>query len=98
MPFCLEDRRVRGERAGLFISVGELARLDLARFDIRLIERIDADDGSGDGGRDLEAEELLGNQICRGEPDAHDGLTGALQRRHGLVLGRRPGARRRADK
>ena len=61
----LEDRRFRAERAGFLIGVGQLARCDLARFDVRLVERIDADDRSGDRGCDLEAEEFLGEHVRR---------------------------------
>ena len=98
MPFCLNTGVVGGERAGLLVRVGQLARRDLARLDVGLVERIDADHRAGDGGRDLEAEEFLREMSAAREADAHHRLAGALERVDRLVLRGVGAARRRADR
>src|ERR1700730_4323517 len=45
-----EQRRLRRQFAGFLIGSGELTRLVLARLDVRLVEWIDANDRSRDGG------------------------------------------------
>src|SRR5260221_13242404 len=81
-----EDRLLFRQRAGLFISRRQLACLDLAGLDIGLIERVDTDDRAGDRGGDLPAKELLAELVTVFERDAHDRLTGALQRIDGAIL------------
>ncbi len=50
----LQKRRFGRQRPGILVRGGKLARLILARLDIRLVERIDAQDGAGNGGGDLQ--------------------------------------------
>ena len=69
-----KNRLLRRQRAGFLKRRGQFARLDLARLDVGLIERIDAEDRAGNRGRDLEAEEFLADDgrstSCRcGPPD-----------------------------
>src|SRR5207302_4530419 len=54
-----EYRRLRRQGAAFVDRVGEVARRDLARLDVRLIERIDAEDRAGNRGRHFPTEELL---------------------------------------
>src|SRR5580692_8793592 len=62
--------------AVMFILIGELSRFDLAGFDIRLIERIDADDGACDSDSDFAQEEKLAELIDIVECEPDDGLSG----------------------
>ena len=78
-PLAREDRRFCGQRSASFVLGGQLPRGDLARFDVGLIERVDAEDRSGDGRRDLPAEELLAEVVQVVERDAHDRMTGPLE-------------------
>src|SRR5262249_40027961 len=55
------------------------ARPLLARLDIRLVERIDPDDGARGSYRKLEAEELLRDVVWRLQHDAHNRMSGLLQ-------------------
>ena len=72
-------RRFARQRAGLLVGGGQFAGLDLAGFDVGLIERIDADHRAGDGGGDLEAEKFLA-EMGRGIlHDANDRMAGLLQ-------------------
>ena len=54
-----EHRRLCRQAMRLLVILGQRARLVLARLDVRLVERIDADDRAGHRGRDLPAEEFL---------------------------------------
>src|SRR5216683_1191686 len=85
-PVGGEDRLFRPQPAALLVLVGELAGLDLAGLDIGLVERTEANDGAGDGGGDLPAEEFLAELAGIREGDADDRLAGALQRVDGAVL------------
>src|SRR5215831_12366934 len=85
---------LRGERR--LVVIGERARRDLARLDVRLIERIDAEDGARDGRRDLPAKELGAELVGVVDAEPYDRLTGALERRHRVVL-RRIGGRGQTD-
>ena len=86
--FAGKRRRLGRQRAGLLERGRQFAGLDLAGFDVGLIERIDADDRAGDGSRDLEAEEFLADMFGRFQLDAHHRMAGRLQRRElGLVSG-----------
>src|SRR5262249_38892821 len=53
--------RLARQRAGFFEGARQFAGLDLARFHIGLIERIDAQNRSGGRGRNFEAEKFLDN-------------------------------------
>ena len=76
------------QRAGLLERRGQFAGLDFARFDVGLIERIDAEHRAGDRGRDLEAEKFLADMLDRFLRDADHGMAGLLQRRElALMLG-----------
>ena len=84
---CRQHRLLGGQRAGLLEGGRQLAGLHLARFDVGLIERIDADDRARDGGRDLEAEEFLADMLGGFLHDADDRVSGRFQRRQlGLVF------------
>ena len=61
---ALEERRLRRERAGLLVFVGQRARGDLAGFDVRLVERVDAEDRARNRRRNLPAEELGRQVVC----------------------------------
>ena len=74
------------QRARLFIGRGQLARLDLARLDIGLVERIDADDRAGDRGRHLPAEKLLAELQRSRDRDAHNRVPGRFERRDRPLL------------
>ena len=54
-----EKRRFRRQRSGLFVLVGQLPRFDFAGFHVRLIERVDPDDGARHGGGNFPAEKFL---------------------------------------
>jgi hypothetical protein len=75
------DRRFRRQRAGFLESGGQFARLDLARFDVGLIERIDPEHRSGDRGGDFEAKKFLADILDRLLHDANDRVAGFFQRR-----------------
>ena len=83
-----EHRRLLGQAMRLLVFVGQRARLVLARLDIRLIERVDADDRAGHGGGDLPAEEFLADMPDILDADARDRMAGLLQRLHRLALRR----------
>src|SRR5258708_5531327 len=55
----LENRILSRKGTGLFVFAGQLTGLDLAGFDVGLIERVDADNRTNHGGRDLPPEEFL---------------------------------------
>src|SRR5579863_8291126 len=81
-----EDGSFRGKRAVLFVLGGELARGDLAGFNVRLVERIDADDRTSDGGSDFPAQHFLAQLINVRHGDANYRLARLLERRYGGVL------------
>ena len=83
-----EDRCLGRQGSGLFVRVGQLPRCDLAGFHVRLIEGIDAEDGTGHGRRELPAEELLAEVVGIVERNPHDRMPGSLQRLNRCVLGR----------
>ena len=68
------------------IVVGQRARLVLARLDIRLVERIDADDRAGHRSGDLPAEEFLADVPDILHADPRHRMACLLQRRHRLAL------------
>ena len=80
-------RRFRWQRAGFFESGGQLAGLDLGGFDIRLVERIDAEDGACHSSRDLEPKEFLADVVDRFHDDANDRMSGLFQRGELVVVG-----------
>src|SRR5207237_10239006 len=82
----LEERVLLRQRPAFLIGRGQRARLLFARFDIRLVERVDADDSAGDRGRDLEAEKLLTDGIVVGNIDANNRMSGGFDRADRLVL------------
>ena len=86
--FAGKRRRLGRQRAGLLVRGRQFAGFALARFDVGLIERIDADDRAGDGSRDLEAEKFLADMFGQFQLDAHHRMAGRLQlRKLGLVSG-----------
>ena len=84
----LEDRRLGRKHPGLLERGGQLARRDLARLHVRLIERIDADDRAGHRRGHLPAEEFLADVVDVGDRDAHHRMSRALQCVDGGVLRR----------
>src|SRR5262245_32578913 len=85
-PLAFEERCLGGKRARLFVLAGQRFRRDLARFDIGLVEWIDAKHGAGDCGRDLPAHELFGEVVLGGDANGDDRFAGSLERRDGGVL------------
>src|SRR5205823_3591291 len=83
---ALENRSLRRQRSALFIFAGQLARRDFAGFDVRLIEWIDADDRTGDRGRDFPTKKFLAKIVNVLDCDAHDRLAGALNRVYRRIL------------
>ncbi|MGY4597859.1 hypothetical protein ACVWXL_005605 [Bradyrhizobium sp. GM22.5] len=82
------DHRLLGRhRAGLFERGGELSGLDLGRFHVRLVERVDAEDAARDRRCHLEAEKLLAEMVDRLHHDAHDGMAGRFDRSKLRVMG-----------
>ena len=82
----LDDRRLLRQRPGALHVVGELARLDLAGLDVRLVERIDPHDGAGDSRRDLPPEELGREPVDVRDVHANDGTARRDERLDGCVL------------
>ena len=66
MPSASKNGASGGSEPVLFVFIGQLARFDLAGFHVRLVERIDADNRTRDGGGNLPAEEFLAE--CRKYP------------------------------
>src|SRR6266704_1311030 len=83
---CLEKRHFRWKAPGRFILAGKLARFELAGFDGRLIERIDADNRTGDGRGDFPAEEFLAEIVGIRQRDAHDGMSRFFKRGDSRIL------------
>src|SRR5690349_24601155 len=82
-----QNRRLRRERSRFFILLRKFARLDLAGFDIGLVEAVDSDYRSGNRGGNLPAEELLADVVLVEHLDAHDGESSLLERVDLGVLG-----------
>ena len=83
-----EERELGRQRAVALDLVGQRAGFDLARFDVRLVERVDAEDRAGDGGGDLPAEELAPQRGARRHLETHHGRAGLGEARQGQeVLG-----------
>src|SRR5208283_2388952 len=81
-----EQRLLLGQLMRLLIFRAERARLRLARLDVGLVEGVDAEHRAGDGGRDLEAEELLAQVRNVPHDDARDGMSRPRQRLDELPL------------
>src|SRR4029077_13789833 len=81
------ERPLRGQLAGRLEGGRELARLQLARLDIRLIEMVDANERAGNGGGEFPAEEFLTELVAVGDVKAQDGLTGPFEPGDVVVLG-----------
>src|SRR5437588_8628192 len=74
----LENRSFGWQRSALFILAGQLARRDFAGFDVGLIEWIDADDRTGNRGRNFPTKKFLAKIVNVLDCDAHDWLPGAF--------------------
>ena len=85
-PASSKKRRFRRQLPGPLVGGGQFARLVLARLDVRLIERIDAEDRARNGRGELPAEEFLADVIAIGDGDAHDRMTGAFERGDRVIL------------
>ena len=84
--FGLEERRLSRQLPRRFVFARELAGRDFAGFNIRLVERIDTDDGTGDGCGNLLAEKFFADCVWILHGDAHDGLARFLQGFYRRVL------------
>src|SRR5262245_26954671 len=62
-------------------------RRNLACFDVRLVECVDAEDRTCHGGRDFPAEELLAQAVGFFDGNANDGIAGALETADRPILG-----------
>src|SRR2546429_5776347 len=82
----LKERHFERQLALTLVFGGELARFHLAGFDVRLIERVDSDDGAGDGRGDLPAEKFLREAVDLFDADAHeDRKSTRLNSSHGYI-------------
>src|SRR5690348_14203700 len=81
-----EKRRLRRQLAGVLVFGGEFARFHFAGFDIGLIEGVDADDGTGDGGGDFPAKKFLADRVGIGNGDADDRMACLFDGGDGGVL------------
>ena len=72
------EGRFFGKLADGFVFIGQSAGCDLARLDIGLVEGVDFENGTGDGGCDLPQKELLSEivRVTNGEP--HNGMVGVF--------------------
>ena len=70
------------------VLLGQRARFFLAGLDIRLVERVDADDRASHRHRDLPAEEFLTDMRDIRHADPRDWMACLFQCRHGLTLRR----------
>ena len=81
-----EYRRFRWQALRFGIDFHHCARLQLARFDVRLIERIDRQDRAGDGDGDLPAEKLPAKAPHVLDANARNRMSRAFERRDGVDL------------
>ena len=81
-----EKRLLLRQCPGLLVGRGQIAGLDLARLDIGLVERVDADDRAGDRGRHLPAEEFLSELHRVGDDDPHHRLARRFERGDRVLL------------
>ena len=65
---------------------GQLPGLDLGVLDVGLVERIDAEHGASDRGRELEPEEFLPDMLDRFHDDPDDRMPGSFQRDQRVVM------------
>ena len=82
---ALENRSLRRQRSVFFIFAGQLARREFAGFNVRLIEWIDADDRTGDSGRDFPTKKFLAEIVNVVDCDAHDWLARVFNRLYRYV-------------
>src|SRR5260370_41385124 len=76
---ALEDCLFCGQRAGFLVLSGQLASFDFAGFDVGLIEGVDPDDGSSDGGGDLPAEKFLAEVVSVADRNANHWMSGGFE-------------------
>src|SRR5882762_9757671 len=84
--FLLEERRFWWKTSGRFVLARQFLGFHLARFDIRLVEGVDAEDGACDGRGDFPAEEFLPEIVSILESDAHDGVPSLFERGNRGIL------------
>ena len=92
-----EQRKIAVLGEGLFsgqlprrlVCLGQTTGSNLARFDVRLIERIDLQNRARHGGGDLPSEELLRQIPPILTTDAHDGMPALAERVDSRIDGRR---------
>src|SRR5258708_37697368 len=85
--FLFKERRLWWETSGRFVLARQLFGFDLAGFDVRLVEGVDADDGACDGGGDFPAKKFLAEIIGVRQSDAHDGMPSFFERSDRGILG-----------
>src|SRR5579871_1197124 len=73
-------RALAGGRIAAFDAIGQGARLLLRRFDIRLVEGVDAEYRAGDGNRHFPDEEQLRNLVTVRDSEFHYRMAAALER------------------
>ena len=81
-----DNRLFCWKRTILFIFRGQIPGRDLAGFDIGLVESINPDDGSGNGGGDFPAKEFRAEIVRVGHRDSNHRLSGLLECGHFLFL------------
>ena len=83
-----EDGFLRRQRSRAFVLCRQVAGGDFTCLDVRLIERIDTDDGSSNCGCYFPSEELLTQIISFTNSYADDWLPSLLERSNLIVLSR----------
>src|SRR5665213_2724694 len=81
-----EHGLLRGQALRFLVGLGQDTRFVLARLDIRLVERIDADDRTRNRGGDLPSEEFMTDVPDVFHLDPRDRMARLLQRIHRLAL------------
>src|SRR5215475_6401540 len=70
-----QERRLGWQPVGGLVFASEFPSFDLAGFDVRLVERVDTNDGAGDGRGDFPSEKFLAEGVGVWQRDADNRLT-----------------------
>src|SRR4029077_15098927 len=70
-----QERRLGWQPAGGLVFASEFLSFDLAGFDVWLVERVDANDGAGDGRSNFPPEKFLAEGVGVWQRDADNRLT-----------------------
>ena len=84
--FLLEERRFRWETSGRFVLARQFLGFNLAGFDVRLVEGVNPDDGTGNSSGDFPPEEFLPEIVGVRQSDAHHGVPGFFEGSNGCIL------------